>query len=105
MLLRHFGLPEEPFRAPRDSRCLSHKAKHHQAFVSQPGGSPTGARANADEPITLKPVRNTVPFAVIVKPSKSLGSLAMQYLGDFDRDRTRQVRECNPERAVRGLLR
>jgi hypothetical protein len=105
MLLQHFGLQEESFSATRDSRCLSHNATHHQAFRSLPGRPRTGAQANGSEPITFKPVLNTVPFAVIVRPNESLGDLAMQYLGDFDRDRTRQIQELNPERAVRTLLR
>jgi hypothetical protein len=49
-------------------------------------------KAKAGKPITFKSILNTVSFAVIVKPNESLGDLAMQYLGDFDRDRTRQIK-------------
>ena len=92
MLLQYFGLQEELFTAIPDSRCLSYNATHHQAFTSLPGRSDPGGKAKAGKPTSFKSILNTVLFAVIVKPNESLGDLAMQYLGDFDRDRTRQIK-------------
>jgi hypothetical protein len=70
MLVQYFGLQEELFTATPDSE----------------------GKAKAGKPVTFKSILNTVLFAVIVNPNESLGDLAMQYLGDFDRDRTRQIK-------------
>jgi hypothetical protein len=92
MLVQYFGLQEEFFAAAPDSRCLCHNATHHQAFASRPGRPDSEGKAKAGKPITFKSILNTVSFAVIVNPNESLGDLAVQYLGDFDRDRTRQIK-------------
>jgi hypothetical protein len=97
MPLQYFGLQEELFTATPDSRCLFHNATHHQAFTSLPGRPDPEGKAKAGKPITFKSIPNTVLFAVIVKPTESLGDLAMQCLGDFDRDRTRQIQKLNAE--------
>jgi hypothetical protein len=97
MLLQCFGLQEDLCTATLGSRCLSHNATHHQAIASLPGRPDPEGKAQAGKPITFKSIPNTVPFAVIVKPNESLGDLAMQCLGDFDRDRTRQIQKLNAE--------
>jgi hypothetical protein len=97
MLLQYFGLREELFTAAPDSRCRSHEAAYPQAFASVPRKPATGIQANAGRPIIPQTIPNTVPFAVIVKLIGSLGDLATQYLGDFDRDRIRQIQKLNSE--------
>jgi nucleoid-associated protein YgaU len=57
---------------------------------------PVFAAAPAETSKPAPPFPKTKSFAITVKPNQCVSDLALQYLGDFNEDRIREIQELNP---------
>jgi hypothetical protein len=66
------------------------------ALKVYPIATTTVFKVNTDQTTVVQSAQETTPLEIIVGSNQTLGDISMQYLGNFDQHRLRQIQALNP---------